>query len=140
MTLLIAVAVLLGAFQLYGLFGRGVAYFPAVEPEALQVEVRARDSFSIHERDALVRQVEQRLFGFGEIDGIYARSALNSQLGNEEVIGTINLELADWQQRRKADVIAAEIREAVADIAGVEIQVQSQSQRPLAGQAGRGPG
>ncbi|MSU90375.1 hypothetical protein GE300_12230, partial [Rhodobacteraceae bacterium 2CG4] len=54
-TLLLAVAMLLGAFGLYGQLGKGVSFFPSVEPDFMQVQVRARDNVSIYERDRLVR-------------------------------------------------------------------------------------
>lgn len=40
-TLLLAVALLVGGFAAYGQFGRGIIFFPSVEPEFMQVEVRA---------------------------------------------------------------------------------------------------
>ena len=49
-TLLFAVALLLGAFGAHGAFGTGVSFFPEVEPDFMQVTVRARDNFSIYER------------------------------------------------------------------------------------------
>ncbi|MEL6426692.1 MAG: efflux RND transporter permease subunit, partial [Pseudomonadota bacterium] len=38
----LALAMLMGSFGLYGQFGNGVTFFPSVEPEFMQVEVRAR--------------------------------------------------------------------------------------------------
>ena len=67
LTLLLAVALLLGGFGLYGQFGKGITFFPSVEPDFMQVQVRARDNFSIFERDALVRAVEERILGYDEI-------------------------------------------------------------------------
>ena len=50
-----------------GISAAGVAFFPSVEPEFMQVQVRARDNFSIYERDALVRRVEERIVGYDEV-------------------------------------------------------------------------
>ena len=132
-TLLLAVALLLGAFGAYGQFGRGISFFPSVEPDFMQVQVRARDNFSIFERDALVRAVEDRLLGYDEIASIYARSMMSAGQGDEETIGTLQLELTPWDTRRTAAQIGVDIRESVADIAGIDVQVQTESGGPTAG-------
>ncbi|MGJ8583551.1 MAG: efflux RND transporter permease subunit [Marinosulfonomonas sp.] len=132
-TVLLAIALLLGGFALYGQFGKGVTFFPSVEPEFMQVQVRARDNFSIFERDALVRAVEDRLLGYDEIASIYARSMMSAGEGDEETIGTLQLELTPWDTRRTAAVIGTEIRESVADIAGIDVQVQTESGGPNSG-------
>lgn len=132
-TALLALALLLGGFGLYGQFGKGLSFFPSVEPEFMQVQVRARDNFSIYERDALVRRVEERLLGRSEIATVYARSTMSAGQGDEETIGTLQLELADWDTRRPAAEIGAEIRQDVADIAGIDVQVETQSGGPTSG-------
>jgi multidrug efflux pump len=132
-TLLLAVALLLGGFGLYGQFGKGITFFPSVEPDFMQVQVRARDNFSIFERDALVRAVEERILGYDEIASIYARSTMSAGQGDEETIGTLQLELTPWDTRRTAAEIGVDIRESVADIAGIDVQVQTESDGPSAG-------
>ncbi len=132
-TVLLTVALLLGSFGLYGQFGNGINFFPSVEPDFMQVQVRARDNFSIYQRDALVRSVEDRLLGFDEVASIYARSTMSAGGGDEETIGTIQLELIEWDVRRTAAIIGEDIRAAVADIAGIDVQVQTESDGPTAG-------
>src|SRR6056297_1690846 len=101
-TLLFAIALLLGGAALYADFGRGVSFFPSVEPEFMQVQVRARDNFSIWEREALVREVESRLIGYESIESIYARSTMSAGQGDEETIGTLQLDLIEWDERPPA--------------------------------------
>lgn len=132
-TVALAVSLLLGSFALYGEFGRGVTFFPSIEPEAMQVQIRARDNLSIHERDDLVRQVEDRLSGTEGVASIYARSSMGSGQGDEDVIGTIQLDLEDWQTRRTAAEIGADIRSEMADIAGIDVQVETESGGPAGG-------
>ncbi|MGB4113354.1 MAG: efflux RND transporter permease subunit [Yoonia sp.] len=131
-TILFAIAMLLGSFSLYGQFGNGVTFFPSTEPDFMQVQVRARDNFSIYERDALVNQVETRLLQMDEIRSVYARTTAE-QNEDAETIGTIQLELMDWDTRRTADVLSAEIREDMADIAGIDIQVEIAQGGPSGG-------
>ena len=132
-TVLLAVALLLGAFGLYGQLGKGVTFFPSVEPEFMQVQVRARDNVSIHERDRLVRLVENRVLGYDEVESVYARSVMSAGQGDEETIGTLQLDLIDWDKRRTAAEIGEEIRADVADLAGIDVQVQTESGGPNEG-------
>tara|TARA_R110002167_G_scaffold1426_3_gene6738 strand:- start:26493 stop:29651 length:3159 start_codon:yes stop_codon:yes gene_type:complete len=131
-TILFAIAMLLGSFSLYGQFGNGVTFFPDQEPDFMQVQVRARDNFSIFERDALVRLVEDRLLEDGDIRSVYAQSTAANNT-DAEVIGTIQLELMDWDKRRPAAIIGTDIRAQMADIAGIDIQVQAAAGGPAAG-------
>lgn len=132
-TVMLAMALLLGGFSLYGQFGKGVSFFPSVEPDFMQVQVRARDNSSIFERDALVRAVEDRILGYDEIASVYARSMMSAGQGDEETIGTLQLELIDWDKRRTAAEIGIDIRESVSDIAGIDVQVETESDGPSSG-------
>ncbi|MDT0683888.1 efflux RND transporter permease subunit [Roseicyclus sp. F158] len=131
-TLLLAVALLVGAFTAYSRLGTGITFFPEIEPDFMQVEVRARDSFSIYERDALVREVENRLLRYENIESVYARTSADRQ-SDEEVIGTIQLELDEWDTRPTAAVIGERIREGMQDIPGIDVQVQTAQEGPAAG-------
>jgi multidrug efflux pump len=131
-TILLAVALLLGAFTAYSRHGTGVTFFPEVEPEFMQVTVLARDDFSIWEQDALVREVEGRLMRYDGVASVYARSGSDRQ-SDEEVIGTILLDLAEWDERRTAAEIGEDIRREMAEIPGIDVQVRTQDQGPSAG-------
>ena len=132
-TLLFAVLALVFAFKAYGTLGNGVSFFPSVEPDFAQVTVRSRDNFSIYERDALVRRVEDKLLTFDEIQSVYARSTLGGGQTGEDVIGTIQIEFTDWDTRRTAAEIGEEIRTVMADVAGVDVQYAVQEGGPGAG-------
>ena len=132
-TVLLSVALLLGAVALYGEFGRGISFFPSVEPEFMQVQIRARDNLSIWERDELVRRVERRLIGREGVESVYARSTMSASGGEEDVIGTIQIDLVDWRERAPAAEIGVEIREEMRDIAGIDVQVETESGGPASG-------
>jgi multidrug efflux pump len=131
-TLVLALALLVGSFTAYARHGTGVTFFPEVEPEFMQVTIRARDDYSIWEQDALVREVEERLMGYDGVASVYARTG-SDRAADEEVIGTIQLDLADWDVRRPAAEIGADIRAEMGTIPGIDVQVQSQDQGPSAG-------
>ena len=131
-TLILAIAMLMGGFTAYAQFGNGITFFPEVEPDFAQVQVRARDNFSIYEQDALVRQVEQRLFAYDEIASVYARTG-SSNRDSADLIGTIQVEFTEWDERRTAAMIGEEIRTEMAAIPGIDVQVQTASNGPSAG-------
>jgi multidrug efflux pump len=132
MTLILAISMLMGGFTAYAQFGNGITFFPEVEPDFAQVQVRARDNFSIYEQDALVRQVEQRLFAYDEIASVYARTG-SSNRDSADLIGTIQVEFTEWDERRTAAMIGEEIRTEMAAIPGIDVQVQTASNGPSAG-------
>lgn len=60
-TLLVALICIAGTYGAYGSLGKGVEFFPDVEPEQVLVRLHARGDLSIHEKDALLQKVEQRV-------------------------------------------------------------------------------
>lgn len=131
-TLIMAVTFLLAGFTAYGQFGNGISFFPSVEPDFAQVQVRARDNFSIFEKDALVATVENKLFDYPEIASVYARTGGSNQ-DAADLIGTIQIELTEWDTRRPAAEIGEDIRAEMAKIPGIDVQVQTASNGPSAG-------
>ncbi len=133
--LVVAVSVLLGTYMAYGALGAGVTFFPDVEPEFLRVQIHARDNLSVWEKDALVRQAEERILPMSELEHVYARTIGGQKSQNlaEDVIGVIQLELVDWQLRRPAADIINDIRVAVSEVPGVKIEVRSEEQGPSQG-------
>jgi multidrug efflux pump len=133
--------VVLGAFALlavvyaaYSAFGRGLEFFPEVEPENAVLHVRARGDLSVEERDRLVREVESRILDMQEFATIYARSGTQFQADvTEDVIGLIQLELTDWRARRPAKAILAEVRRRTQDLAGLIVEVRKEEAGPPVG-------
>src|SRR5690606_7825112 len=74
----LAFAALISVQVYYATHGKGVEFFPKVEPEAALLHIHGRGNLSIDERDALVRQVEAEILAMqeerGEFDTIYAVS------------------------------------------------------------------
>ena len=138
LTLAAAFFMLVAVIKAYGVFGKGVEFFPNVEPDYGIVQIHARGNLSITEKDQLVRQVEERILPMNELKTVYARSG-ESQKGSSEVsedtIGSIQFEFIDWQHRRPAHVIMEEIRTKTADIAGVSIEVTAPKGGPPTGKA-----
>jgi multidrug efflux pump len=134
-TLMVALAVIAGAYAGYAMAGRGVTFFPSVEPDVAQVQVISRDNLSIWEKDRLVRRVEERVIGVDGIEYVYARTTgeQGATSRSPDRIGVLQLDFHDWDQRRPAAEILEEVRALTADIAGIDIQIQEQQGGPRQG-------
>lgn len=136
-TALTAVVALVLAYGAYFSFGKGVEFFPEIEPEFVQVQVQARGDLSIIERDALVAQVESVMLNQAHLDSVYTKTlgaGMQSQSDMpEDVIGIIQLELSDWQSRPPAQDLIDSMREKVVNIPGINVQVRKQESGPSQG-------
>ena len=131
---LLATILLAGGYTAYGVFGKGVEFFPDVEPENAVLHVRARGDLSVEESDALVREVESRLLDMGELATIYARTGTTFRAEvTEDTVGLIQLEFVDWKKRRPAREILDEVRERTGDLAGIIVEARKEEAGPPVG-------
>ena len=118
------------AWAAYTQFGKGVEFFPDVEPEQAKVLVHARGNLSVAEKSELVREVEAEILAMqherGEFNTVYMLAGNLDDKGDdpEDVIGTLSLEFTDWQTRRTANEILSEIRERTAPLAGIRVETR----------------
>jgi multidrug efflux pump len=126
-------ALLIGIYMAFGIFGRGVEYFPSVEPEFVRLDIHARGDLSIDEQDKLVRQVEAYVLGMDEAESIYTKIGGGGNGAAEDRIGRITLNLIEWDQRRTADEILAGIRDEVSGLAGITVYAQKPQDGPQQG-------
>jgi len=136
LTLLAAIVALVGSYMLYSVMGRGVVFFPKTEPDNVQVQIHARGDLSINEKDRIVRSVEERLYDMDELSSVYAKSlgsTVNDPGMSADVIGVIQIELNEWNTRRKAQVILDEMAQRTADIPGVILEFAEQEGGPASG-------
>ena len=137
---LLTTVILLIAIQfIYGSFGKGVEFFPDIEPEAASIMVHARGNLSVHEQDKLVREVEKRILNTEGIEVFYTESGKQNQQGNDDiaadVIGRITVEFKDWSKRKPATDILQEIRAKTENLAGIRVETQVQEDGPPGGKA-----
>lgn len=134
-----AAVMLVGSWALYGALGKGIEFFPKIEPEQAAIQVHARGNLSVSEKAQLVGEVESRILelrdAHGELTSVYA---LAGNLPNrddqaEDIIGIINIEFGDWQQRRGADIILADIIERTSGLAGIIIETRKEEGGPPVG-------
>jgi multidrug efflux pump len=135
-TLSLAFVLLIAVTMLYGKIGRGVEFFPNVEPDYGQVIVHARGNLSLDEKNRILAEVENRVLQFKGLNTVYTRVGEQprgmSEL-TEDTIGVIQFEFGDWQKRDPASKIMDAIRERTADIPGILIEVTAPRAGPPTG-------
>ncbi|MDR1910564.1 MAG: efflux RND transporter permease subunit [Holosporales bacterium] len=134
-----AIGTLVAVMSLYIFFGRGVEFFPAIEPTTAVIRVQARGNLSVFERDRIVKSVEAPLLDMKELQSIYSKAgsmrAANSKSGSlgasstEDEIGAITIEFVDWKERRSADDIIADIERRL-HVPGVRIVIEKEKKGP----------
>ena len=137
--LVLAFVCLIGANVAYGVLGRGVEFFPNVEPEQIAVNVHGRGNLSVDEKTKLVSEVEQRILAInkehGEFAAVYTAAGVFQARDEdaEDIIGKIQIEFTDWDTRRSAAVIKQDIRDRTSDLAGIFVELAQEDAGPPVG-------
>lgn len=125
-------------------FGKGVEFFPDGEAERLNIYVQARGNLSVEEKDRLTHEVEDRVRNVKGVETVFAfggDGGLNQNTGGGEApidtIGTIQIELAPWQERYewpdgsgRGAVIIEDLRAATEDLPGIKISLLDLARGP----------
>jgi multidrug efflux pump len=136
MTMTLAALLLVAVQMAYGKFGRGVEFFPNVEPDYGQVVVHGRGNLSLDEKDKLVAEVEKRVLEFKGLATVYTRIGEQPRgMGEltEDTIGVIQFEFAHWTTRPPGHEIMDAIRARTADIPGIQVEVTAPRAGPPTG-------
>ncbi|WP_425087193.1 efflux RND transporter permease subunit [Stappia sp.] len=114
---------------------QGIEFFVDEEPESAVILVSGRGNFSVREALDLVDDVEAVVLTVPGIDNVVMNATAGGGGGGgdmlggvqdkpADVIGELNIELADYCCRRKAEDIFAEIRERTAALPGIKVEVR----------------
>lgn len=129
--------VLCFAGSVFGLFiaaDRGVVFFPDMGADFGSIAVRARGNLSLEEKDTIIKTVEARILGLPEVRTVFTKtSAAPLQDYAADAIGVIQVELVDWQFRRKSGVILEDIVSKTSDIPGIFIEKAEAAMGPTSG-------
>jgi multidrug efflux pump len=131
-TLVISLLFMGVVFQAYIKENNGVSFFPSIEPDFAQVQIKSKDNISLSEKDIITKTIEDSLLEFKEIKNAYARSFEDGKQNNDQV-GVIQVELIKWSKRKKFKEISEDIRELKKLVPGVNIQVQEAASGPGGG-------
>ena len=141
LTLTVGFGLVAACFIAYGMNPTGSEAFPASEPEFGTVNVVARGNYSPTEIRDLLVEVENEILqvqGIQDVIMTFAGSGGNTMMssgGPPDTIGQFQLQLMPWNERVKADEIFQNIRNRVADISGLQVQIAAQENGPPAGKA-----
>lgn len=129
-----AIVILILVKMGHSFWGRGVEFFPNVEPEAVAIQIHGRGNLSIADKDDLVRLVEAKILPMKELKSVYTRtgSVIESGSGasSEDIIGTLTLEFIDWRKRRPVDDILNDIEQTTKEIPGIQVTIQKEQDGP----------
>lgn len=125
--------ILVVCYGSFFVFGRGAELFPDIEPEFATIEIRARGDLSTEEKDFLVSQVETYVLNLDEVESVYTKTGGGGRSAAEDLIGLITLNFVEWDERRPAEAILAEVRERTAGLAGIAIQTRKAQDGPQQG-------
>lgn len=126
-----AVCVLILVVTAFKYFGKGVEFFPNIEPDQASVIVHARGNLSVYEKDAIMKRVEDKILPMRELKSIDSTTYALPQRGQEDVIGEIYLEFSDWKERRKVEAIMNDIALKTKDIPGIIVDAQGKKWDPF---------
>ncbi|MFV2092119.1 MAG: efflux RND transporter permease subunit, partial [Hyphomicrobiales bacterium] len=141
---LVMVALLLftGIIMAFAKYNNGVVFFVEEEPKEAVVLVSARGNLSAIEERDLVIEVEREVLDIAGVRNLFVNSGRSSAAGIKpndvqdrpaDLIGQMTLELAPLNERRKAKLIFAEIRERTKKLAGVRVEVRKVEGGPPTG-------
>ena len=107
-------------------FGKGIEYFPAIEPDYVEVVIHARGNFSAIEKDKIIKKIESKILQNSYIKNIYSRSGFvkgsQKRSESEDIIGSIKIELVSWKNRPKASSIIEDLRRVTRIFSGVKFE------------------
>lgn len=132
--LMAAVMMLVSVILIYTTLGKGVEFFPSIEPEVANLEVRARGDYSLLEKDQFVQQVEALILQHKEFKSVIATTYTTPpDNASPDAIGTITMEFIDWHLRRPANSVLADIRTEAEQIRGIKVTTLVEQGGPQSG-------
>ncbi len=128
----------------YGVLGKGLEFFPEVEPQQIFVDVEAPSGATLETSNDLVRRIEESTFATKDKVHVVANvgSKGMSVQGGDSFGGgggatnesRVSIDLEDREFRSQNSLLTmAQVREAVSQIEGAEIQVDKPQDGPQVG-------
>lgn len=112
-------------YTVYMNSGASVEYFPDVDMDTVIVTVKVESgNLSVDEKDQVLKKIEQRLMDLEGMNSLYART------GEDQVVGTLRVNLIDWQHRATTAEISEVIAKRLTDFAGLDIAVERMKDGP----------
>ncbi len=127
-----AISLLIGILILYSFFGRGIEFFPNVEPKSGAYIVRARGNLSLEQKDLLMREIEHELSSHQAFNNVYVQVGKIDK-ATDDTIGKITVEFVHWKNRLHADKELNFALSKVEHLPGITIEVVRDQSGPNRG-------
>jgi multidrug efflux pump len=134
-TLAVGFGIIVAIFVYYASNPTGSEAFPASEPEYATVAVVGQGNYSPDEVRDMLEEVQDEILQVQGIQDVIMQFGTTGAAGTlpPNTLGNFQLQLTNWNHRVPAEQIFGELRERVADIAGLDIQVLALENGPPAG-------
>lgn len=142
LVIIATIAIVVSVFWAFGRFNNGTEFFVDTEPEQAIIFVSARGNLSAREELSLVKRVEDEILNTAGIKAVFTTTGQGGggpELGTgvsdapADQISMITVELSDYNTRRAGDDILEEIRNRVAPIPGIKVEVRKREDGPPTG-------
>ncbi|MCF6268855.1 MAG: efflux RND transporter permease subunit [Melioribacteraceae bacterium] len=127
--------------NIYGMFGHGIEFFPVVDPERVFVNIESPTGTNITASNRIARNIEKQLSKFADVDVkeyVANVGASNNQFDATTSTpnkSTITIQFVDFHNRLKSSLVTSdEIRDAIVNIAGAEVEVKMEEHGPPVGE------
>ena len=136
LTLFACGLILVGTIAIYRQFGNGVEFFPESDPDTIRIYVWEPEGTSLDKTDRLVRKIEKKLEKYEDIENVVANvgsrpGGFMSRGSTGSHMARISLELKKMEDRKQSSrLLVCRIREEVAGVPGVEIEVEEEQHGP----------
>ena len=134
---IIFVLFILGSvFYTYTQNNNGIEFFPSSDPDRFNLDIAARGNLSLLDQEDIIKQVEAIALKFKQkyegIDSVMTIIGGGSEQSADDVIGQLQIELVDWQERPTADTIIKPILKEIREIKGIRVEAAKEQQGPRA--------
>jgi len=137
---LLSFALLVGSLTAFGKFGKGLEFFPEIEPRRAYVYIKAPEGTNLDLSDSIVAEVEKAVSPYEDIEHVIANIGAEggnpfNQGGSGPHISRVALDFKEYQERSRPSVeLIDEIRaNLIGEVKGAEIQVEGEVHGPPTG-------
>jgi len=128
--------------NIYGMFGHGVEFFPAVDPERVFINIESPTGTNIEMSNRIAKNIETQLGKFADVDVREYVANVGSSSNQFDATTstpnktTITIQFVNYHDRMQSSLITSDqIREAIVNIAGAEVEVKMEEHGPPVGEA-----
>ena len=125
----------LGCFIAYQFLSHGTIFFPEAEPRNISITAKSRSNMSLNEKVRLAKELEEiviKTIG-KEVEVVYSKIGDPRESDTKTTSDTIivmDIEMVNWQKRRRSDKLIRDLIKATKDIAGVKLEIAKDRQGP----------